>query len=81
MKEQIAKIKENSVKEISQCKEEKELNELKVKYLGKKGMVTELTKNMRDLSDEKRREVGKISNEVYNDGQQKKNLQITKMLL
>ena len=28
MKEQIAKIKENSVKEISQCKEEKELNEL-----------------------------------------------------
>ena len=35
MKEEIAKIKENSIKEISNCQDEKNLNDLKVKYLGK----------------------------------------------
>ena len=51
-------------KDIENISTQKEIIDLKAKYLGKKGMVTELTKNMRDLSDEKRREVGKISNEV-----------------
>ena len=37
MKEQIEKIKENSKKEIMKCENIKELNEIKVKYLGKKG--------------------------------------------
>ena len=31
MREEIAKIKENSMKEIKQCQEEKQLNELRVK--------------------------------------------------
>lgn len=36
MKEQIEKIKENSKQEIMKCENIKELNEIKVKYLGKK---------------------------------------------
>ena len=36
MKEQILKIKETSQKEINECEDLKNLNELKVKYLGKK---------------------------------------------
>ena len=56
MKEKIAKIKENSVKEINQCKDEKELNELKVKYLGKKGELTAVLKGMKDLSADERPE-------------------------
>lgn len=51
-------------KDIEKTTTSKEINDLKTKYLGKKGLVTELTKNMRDLSDEERREVGKVSNEV-----------------
>ena len=43
------------------------LNELKLKYLGKKGLITELTSNMKDLSIEERKEVGKISNELKNE--------------
>ena len=50
MKEEIAKIKENSVKEIKGCKEEKELNELKVKYLGKKGELTVVLRGMGKLT-------------------------------
>lgn len=36
MEEQIKNIQTESISKISQCKDEKELNDLKVKYLGKK---------------------------------------------
>lgn len=57
-------ILESLKQDIESTKTLKEVADLKVKYLGKKGIVTELTKNMRDLTDSERREVGKISNEV-----------------
>ena len=41
-----------------------ELNDLKVKYLGKKGLITELTSNMKELSIDERKEVGRVSNEL-----------------
>ena len=37
MKEQITKIKENALEEIKNVQESKTLNDVKVKYLGKKG--------------------------------------------
>ena len=36
MKEKIAEIEKKSIQEIENCTTQKELNELKVKYLGKK---------------------------------------------
>ena len=45
------------------------LNDLvvvKAKYLGKNGQVSELTKNMRDLSNEERALVGKYATEIRN---------------
>ena len=44
-----------------------DLVELKSRYLGKSGQITELTKNMKDLSIEERKEVGKISNILKNE--------------
>lgn len=43
-----------------------ELGELKVSYLGKKGIITELNSKIRDLPCEERREFGKNVNEVRN---------------
>ena len=40
MKEQIEQIKENSINEIENAKDLKQLQDLKVKYLGKKGELT-----------------------------------------
>ena len=37
MKEEILKIKNTSVEEIKEAKDLKTLNEIRVKYLGKKG--------------------------------------------
>ena len=40
------------------------LNDLRVKYLGKKGPIQEVMKNMKDLSPDEKREAGQVSNEV-----------------
>lgn len=67
MKEEISKIKEKSVKEIEQCNEEKQLNELKVKYLGKKGELTVVLRGMGGLSPEERPIIGSLVNQVRDE--------------
>ena len=64
MNDKINIIKEELTKDITSIKSIKELADLKVKYLGKKGLVTELTSNMKDLSIDEKKEIGKLSNEV-----------------
>ena len=67
MKEQIAKIKENSIQEIKNCQEEKQLSELKVKYLGKKGELTIVLRGMGTVSPEERPVIGSLVNEVRDE--------------
>ncbi len=64
MNEKINSMKEELAKDIENTHSMKELADLKVKYLGKKGLVTELTSNMKELSIEERKELGKLSNEI-----------------
>ena len=64
MKEQIAKIKENALAEISNSKTLQELENVRVKYLGKKGELTAVLKGMKDLSPEERRVIGSIVNDL-----------------
>ena len=63
MNEKVNSIKEEILNDINSISSLKELGDLKVKYLGKKGLVTELTSNMRELSIEEKKELGKLSNE------------------
>ena len=67
MKEEIAKMKENSIREVNECKDEKELSELKVKYLGKKGELTAVLRGMGALSPEERPIIGSLVNEVRDE--------------
>lgn len=59
--EEIKKELEEDLKKISSMNE---LNDLKVKYLGKKGKITLLTKDMGNRSVEERKEIGRYSNEL-----------------
>ena len=52
MKEKTETIKTELEKDLQEVKNLHEVSDLKVKYLGKKGLVTELTSNMKDLSIE-----------------------------
>ena len=46
--------------------DERELNDLRVKYLGKKGEVTLLSQKMRDLSNSEKPEAGKLLSDIRN---------------
>ncbi len=64
MKEQITKIKENALHEITEAKTLQELNDVRVKYLGKKGELTAVLRGMGALSAEERPIIGSLVNEV-----------------
>ena len=67
MKEKIATIKANSIKEISSCENLKELSDLKVKYLGKKGELTAILRGMGALQPEERPIIGELVNQVRDE--------------
>ena len=64
MKEQLSKILENAVSEFSSATDLNKLDELRVKYLGKKGELTAILKQMGKLSAEERHVIGQFANEV-----------------
>ena len=64
MKEQIQQIKIKSIEEIKNSTGLKNLEELRVKYLGKKGELTAVLRGMKDLSPEERPVIGNLVNEV-----------------
>ncbi len=67
MKKQIASIKENAIKEINHCENEKNLQEQKVKYLGKKGELTIILRSMKKLTPEERPIIGSLVNQVRDE--------------
>ena len=64
MKEQIKQIQELATKEIEKVNDIKELNDIRVKYLGKKGELTAVLRGMANVSPEERPIIGGIVNEV-----------------
>jgi phenylalanyl-tRNA synthetase alpha chain len=64
MIETLKQIKETAMQAIESCADMKALNEIRIQYLGKKGPIQEAMKAMKDLSNEERRELGQVSNEV-----------------
>jgi len=67
MKEQIEKIRQNATEEISQVKDAKQLNDIRVKYLGKKGELTALLRAMGSLTKEERPIIGSAVNVVRDE--------------
>ena len=64
MKEKIEAIRAAIGSEIGQTGSRKELFELKMRYLGKTGEISALSKGMRDLPPEERPEAGKLVGDV-----------------
>lgn len=59
-------IKKTMLEELSNVKDLKNLNDLKVKYLGKKGIITELYGKMKEIPNEEKKEYGRKINEIKN---------------
>ena len=64
MQDQIAKIKEQALEEIKKVQDVKSLNDVRVKYLGKKGRLTQILRGMGALTPEERPVIGSKVNEV-----------------
>ena len=64
MKNKLNEIQETALTLIEDAKESTVLQDIRVKYLGKKGELTTILKSMKDLSKEERPVMGKLVNDV-----------------
>ena len=67
MKEQLLKIEELAKSELLSCSDMTVLEGLRVKFLGKKGELTAILKQMGGLSAEERPLIGQLANKVRTD--------------
>ncbi|MDE6519741.1 MAG: phenylalanine--tRNA ligase subunit alpha [Ruminococcus sp.] len=67
MKEQLEKIEVLAKQELSACTEIKALDDLRIRFLGKKGELTAILKQMGKLSAEERPVIGQLANKIRSD--------------
>ena len=67
MKEELESLKKEILASLSQVSTEKELSEIRVRVLGRKGSLTQLLKRLGTLPETERREIGKRANQVKED--------------
>src|SRR5947209_5095680 len=64
MIDHIQRIRDEAETKISSAPDAQELDRLRVHYLGKKGLITGLLHQLKDLSPDKRREMGAVLNKI-----------------
>lgn len=71
MKEELKKLVSNALKEINECKKEADLFNIKSKYLGKKSEFISLMSNLKDMTNDERKEFGSLFNTIKLDIEKK----------
>lgn len=64
MKEQLNAIHASALRELAEAKGQQMLENLRIKYLGKKGELTSILKQMGGLSADERPVIGQLANEI-----------------
>jgi len=64
MKAELEHLQQETLSALSQASSEKEISELRIRVLGKKGTLTQLLKKLGTLPENERREMGKVANQV-----------------
>ena len=64
MNEQLEKIKAEALARIEASDALEKLNDIRVAYLGKKGELTSVLKNMKNVAPEERPKVGQMVNDA-----------------
>ena len=64
MKERLEQIKAEAVARIQEADVPEKLNDVRVKFLGKKGELTAVLKGMKDVAPEERPKVGQLVNDT-----------------
>lgn len=69
MAEQLLQLKQEALDKIQAAQDVKQLNDVRVAYLGKKGPITDLLKGMGKLPNEERPKMGALVNEARGEVQ------------
>ena len=64
MKEKLQSIKDEALRAIEAADVPEKLNDVRVKFLGKKGELTAVLKSMKDVAPQERPKVGQLVNET-----------------
>lgn len=64
LKDKLQALKEEAVQKVQAISEKKELQDIKVSYLGKKGVITGLMKEMKSLPNEEKPKFGQLVNDA-----------------
>ncbi len=64
MEKELKQLEENCLKDLEKIQDLTNLKELEVKYLGRKGSLTNILRGVKDLPKEKKPLIGKLSNQV-----------------
>ena len=67
MEEKIKKIQEDVKNYLDECKTNASVEEIRVKYLGKKGEIVEILKNLKNVEESKRKEYAMLANKLKSD--------------
>ncbi|HUS51937.1 MAG TPA: phenylalanine--tRNA ligase subunit alpha, partial [Candidatus Bathyarchaeia archaeon] len=60
----IQNLKSQAISNILEAKDEQELEEVRISYLGRKGEITRLIKKLPSLDPEEKRELGRLLNDL-----------------
>jgi len=64
MLEKLTKLKEKAIKDFKKSRLLDDLKQLETKYLGRKGELTQVLRQLKDLAAEEKPKVGKMANEI-----------------
>ena len=64
MKEQLETIYKNATEDLEKASKISDIDEIRAKYLSRKGEFNEIKKNLKNLSDEDKRVIGSLANEI-----------------
>ena len=71
MEKKIEEVKKTAIEEIEASTDSKNLEAIKIKYLGRKGELTKILRSLKDLPIEKRRQIGPLAQQLKKELEEK----------
>ncbi|MFH1523020.1 MAG: phenylalanine--tRNA ligase subunit alpha [Patescibacteria group bacterium] len=71
MKSNLEKLKNEILESLKDVKNSKVLRDLEVKYLGRKGELSKILRNLKNLDNKQKKEIGQLANVVKKELQEK----------
>jgi len=63
----LSELEKQAIEEINGAKNNADLEQIKIKYLGRKGQITSILRSLKDLKEKERKEIGKEANNLKNN--------------